>query len=91
MKKINKYALTGVFENGLKFKARSKFEQLIEDQLREEGKVPVIDRDTEWLIDWDEESDKYHFEIFMYGVYVGRVKAQQICGWGEEKSEAIYF
>ena len=92
MKKINKLELTGTFSPDIKFKARSKFEVLIEDQLRAEGKVPVLDMNTQWYISWDDDKEHYDFILVMYGVYVGKKKArEEICGWEQETGKMVLF
>lgn len=92
MKRVNRHELEGTFEQDLKFKARSKFECLIEDQMRSKGHVPVLDRNTEWFTSWNEEDETYDFTLFMYGVYVGKRKAtEEICGWNEEDERFIEF
>ena len=90
MRKIKPMTLPGTFGEEAKFKARDKFQIVLEEQLRERGYVPVIDRNTEWYTSWDEEREIYNFELVMYGVYVGAKKArEEIVGWSEEKGEAI--
>ena len=92
MRKINAVQLSGVFAPEAKFKARSKFECLIEDQMRAEGKVPVLDMNTQWYISWDDDKERYEFTLVMYGVYVGKKKArEEICGWEQETGKLIYF
>lgn len=92
MRKINAVELQGVFAPEAKFKARAKFECLIEDQMRAEGKVPVLDMNTQWYISWDDDKERYDFTLVMYGVYVGKKKArEEICGWEQETGKLIYF
>ena len=92
MRKINKVELTGVFSPDIKFKARGKFECLVEDQMRAEGKVPVLDMNTQWYTSWDDEKEQYGFTIVMYGVYVGKKKArEEICGWEQETGKLVFF
>ena len=92
MKKIDVAELTGRFGWDRIVVARSMHERILEDQLREEGRVPVIDMQTKWTINWDEESDTFDFALEMSHVYVGKRKAQEeILGWSSEKGEAISF
>lgn len=92
MRKIREFSLTGTFVSDAKYNARHKFENIIEDQLREAGSVPVMDRNTLWTIHWNEDKDIYDFELTMYGVYVGKRKArEEICGWSEEEGQLVYF
>lgn len=92
MKKISRFELKGSFDPDSKFLARQKFERVIEDQMRETGKVPVLDMNTQWYTSWDDENSIYNFELYMYGVYVGKVKArEEICGWEQETGKMIYF
>lgn len=91
MKKIDRSELDGVFEGAKKMGARDKFEKIIEDQLREVGRVPVLDKDTEWIIRWNEEVDTYDFTLSMYSVYVGTRKAKdEILGYMSRTGELVY-
>ena len=90
--RINRTELRGSFEPDLKFKARHKFENVIEDMLRDQGRVPVVDENTEWFTSWDDDKQQYDFVLVMYGVYVGKRKAkEEILGWDRGKDELIYF
>lgn len=92
MKKINQFTLPGTFQSDAKFSARNKFENMMEDQLRASGYVPVLDRDTTWTIHWNEDKDSYDFILVMCGVYVGTRKAnEEICGWSEKEGQVVYF
>lgn len=92
MKKINDHELRGVFDPDIKFKARMKFEALIEDQLREVGQVPVLDMNTQWYTSWNEKKEHYEFILVMYGVFVGKKKArEEIVGWEQETGKLVYF
>lgn len=90
--KINEWEVVGQFDPDSKFKARSKFEVVAEDQMRQEGRVPVLDRDTQWFISWDDDNEIYNFKLIMYGVYVGKRKArEEICGYNEVTESLEYF
>lgn len=92
MKKIDRSELDGVFEGSRKVTARTTFERIIEDQIRQSGRVPVIDKGTEWIIRWNEEVDTYDFTLYMYSVYVGPRKAldEKLVGYSAEKEELVY-
>lgn len=90
--KVKPFEVTGRFDSDAKFKARSKFEALAEDQMRESGRVPVLDKDTEWFISWNDDKEFYDFKLVMYGVYVGSKKAREVvCGYNEDTGTLEYF
>lgn len=92
MKKIHKHELSGTFSPAIKIKARDKFQSLIEDQIRSEGKVPVLDMNTQWYTSWDDDNECYEFTIVMYSVWVGKVKARkEIVGWEQETGKMRLF
>lgn len=91
MKKIERSELTGVFDSEGITDARRKFETMIDEQIRETGRVPVIDKCTEWIIEWNEPADTYDFTLYMYSVYVGTKKAKnEIIGYVSETEELVY-
>lgn len=92
MKKVSPYTMAGTFEGSMKFGARYYFEKQIEDTMRLAGRVPVYDLDTEWFIYYNPESDTYDFELVMYSVYVGPVKAQtEVLGYTEADQQIKLF
>lgn len=89
-KKIRNETLEGSFEQDAKFKARDKFEVLIEDKMRESGRVPVLDIPTQWFTSWDDDTEKYEFKLVMCSVYVGKRKAkEEVLGWMQETGKEV--
>lgn len=60
---------------------KDKYCNLIEDQMRAAGRVPVLNITPLWRTSWDADRQAYNFELTMFGVYVGKRKAETITGW----------
>ena len=89
MTKIHEHVIDGEVADKHRFDARSKMETFAEEQLRETGKVPVIDMNTQWLITYDDDKEKFFFRLKMYGVFVGKKKAKQYVGWEHETDKLV--
>lgn len=90
MKTIKNHVLEGVFDPDAKFDARYKFENVMDDQLRDKGHVPVLDMSTQWYTSWDAEHEHYEFKLVMLGVYVGKRKARdEVIGWLQETGTVV--
>lgn len=80
--KIKDFSIEGTYDDDAKIlMVREKFEMLLEDQMRSKGSVPVLNIHPKWYTSWDAEREVYHFELIMYGVYVGKRKQEDIIGW----------
>jgi hypothetical protein len=58
-----------------------KYRRIIEDQMRTSGYVPVLDLDEQFFLSYNLTKDTYNFEFYIYGIYVGKKKAQKIIGF----------
>lgn len=54
---------------------RKQYEHMIEDDMRTQGYVPILDLDIQFSLDYDEINDIYNFDIVLYGIYVGKKKS----------------
>lgn len=54
---------------------RKQYEHMIEDDMRIQGYVPILDLDIQFSLEYDESADIYNFDIVLYGIYVGKKKA----------------
>lgn len=60
---------------------KTKYRRVIEDQMRTSGYVPVLDLDEQFFLSYNLDKDTYNFEFYIYGIYVGKKKAQKIIGF----------
>lgn len=60
---------------------RKEYERVIEQDMRSQGYVPILDLDIQFSLDYDESSDTYNFDIVLYGIYVGKKKSYQYEGF----------
>lgn len=55
--------------------------KLLTDEMRSKGYVPVLDLDPQFSTKYNFEKDNYSFQLEVYGVYLGKRKAQEIEGF----------
>lgn len=74
-RKIREFHIDGLIEDDSAIpKIRERYENILIDIIRSKGYVPHLDIDPAFSLEYDEE--KYKFLLTIYGVYVGRSKAQ---------------
>ena len=75
-KKLKSFGMQGqIHDDSAIPRLRSQYENLIEDDMRSQGYVPILDLDIQFSLSYDEASDTYDFDIVVYGVYLGRKKS----------------
>lgn len=75
-KKLNSFGIQGEIDDDSSIpRLRLEYQRLLESDMREQGYVPVLDLDIQFSLSYVEESDKYEFDILVYGVYVGKKKS----------------
>lgn len=57
------------------YRTRCNLERIIEDKMRAQGYIPVLDLCSDWSISYLESSDQYTFVISLYGVESDQDKA----------------
>lgn len=60
---------------------KQEYQYLLEQDMRSQGYVPLLDLDVQFWLDYNQEQDTYNFEIVLYGVYVGKKKSYQYEGF----------
>ena len=74
-KKIKEFHIDGLIEDDSAIpKIRERYEHILVDMMRSQGYVPHLDIEPAFSLEYKE--DKYTFLMTIYGVYVGRAKAQ---------------
>ena len=74
---IRKYSLNGVVKYDLFTQVRGTLEKAIEDRMRDEGYVPVLDLDPQ--LTQSMEDGNFNVTMSVYGAYVGE-KSWQVAG-----------
>ena len=75
-KKLKSFGMQGqIHDDSAIPRLRKEYERLIEDDMREQGYVPILDLETQFSLLYDEQNDIYEFDIVVYGIYVGKKKS----------------
>lgn len=62
-----------------------KLIKLVDQMMRESGCVPVLDLNPVSTTDYNPDRDNYTITVYMYGSYVGRVKAWEYQGIADNR------
>ena len=62
-------------------KTRGGMERILDTDLRDKGYLPVLDLGSGFFTQYDKDRDSYRFLVTMYGIYVGKRKAQEWEGY----------
>lgn len=85
-RKIKSFLISGVIKDDSKIgKAREMYERILLQDMRSKGYVPVLDLESQFSIKYNELKDNYSFFLEMFGVYVGKRKAQEIEGFSGQQ------
>lgn len=80
--KMKDFSMEGSYKDDSKIiKVKEKYQLLLEEQMRSAGRVPVLSQNPIWRTSWDSEREAFNFKITMYGVYVGKRRAQVVIGY----------
>lgn len=81
-KPIKKYTHEGFIRDDSDFiRLRDELERLLEQQMREEGYLPIYDLGTFWSTRYDIKNKRYEFKLTAYASFAGRVKALKYSCW----------
>ena len=80
-KPIKKFGMTGLISDEASIpKLKIKYTDLIRVQMQIKGYVPRLDIGTDFTVYYNENKEYFEFKISIYGIYVGRKKAEWIAG-----------
>jgi len=83
---IKAFLIGGVIKDDASIgKSRLMYERTLLQQMRDRGYVPVLDLEPQFSIKYNENKDTYSFNLEMFGVYVGKKKAQEIEGFSGQQ------
>ena len=81
-KKLKSFGMQGqIHDDAAIPRLRKQYEHMIEENMREQGYVPILDLDIQFSLEYHEETDTYEFDIVVYGVFVGKRKANDYEGF----------
>jgi hypothetical protein len=83
---IRAFLIGGVIKDDSSIgKSRLMYERILLQDMRDRGYVPVLDLEPQFSIKYNEAKNTYSFNLEMFGVYVGKKKAQEIEGFSGQQ------
>jgi|SRR6266540_2308983 len=79
-KDIKRFGLTGQITSDTFLSTRETLIKEVEDGMRDEGFVPVLDLIPQFTRVYDNTTETFSFELSIYGIHVGEDKAWQVAG-----------
>lgn len=84
-KPIKMFLLDGILHDEKALgRMRGEAERYLEDDMRSKGYLPVIDLGSGYFTHYKEDGS-FYFKVTMYGIYVGKVKANEWLGFNMGK------
>jgi hypothetical protein len=81
-RKIKKFGFDGIIKDDASIpRMRSQYENMIVHSMRISGYVPVLDLDSQFHLEYDQNKDQYSFKIYVHGIFVGKKKSLQYEGF----------
>lgn len=83
---IKSFLISGVIKDDAGIlKSRENYERLLVQDMRDRGYVPVLDLEPQFSIKYNQSKDTYSFFLEMFGVYIGKRKAQEVEGFSGQQ------
>jgi len=75
--RIRKFSIEGTRAEGEPslFTLKDTVRIMLEDKMRMEGHIPNLDCGLHWSMDWTPEKEHYLFKMTIYGIFVGKERA----------------
>lgn len=81
-KQVKSFGVSGqISDDSAIPRLRQEYQRLTEQNMRDQGYVPVLDLEPLFYIEYNHENDYYEFELVMYSMYVGKRKAKEYIGF----------
>lgn len=77
---VKRFGLTGTITSDRFVSARAALIKDVEDSMRDEGYVPLLDLHPQFTREYDPHTETFSFEVSVYGAYVGEEESWQIAG-----------
>ena len=80
-KQIKKFNLSGVIHDESAIgRLKTEYVRLVTSEMRLSECVPRFDLEPDFTVDYNEKNKTFQFELTLYGIYVGKRKAEWIAG-----------
>lgn len=80
-KQIKKFYLDGVIHDESAIgRLKIEYIRLVTSEMRISGCVPRFDLEPDFTVDYDDKKKTFEFKLTIYGIYVGKRKAEWIDG-----------
>jgi hypothetical protein len=77
---IKRFELTGTVTHDTFVQTRDALIKEVEDSMRDQGYVPVLDLAPQFTREYDAETETFSFQLSIYGISVGEEEAWQTAG-----------
>lgn len=77
---IERFSLDGEIDSANLVEAKDRLVRFLETSMRDAGFVPALDLEPQFTRDYNPETEKYDFQLSVYGIKVGRAKACEAAG-----------
>lgn len=88
---IKRFSLEGEIGDNNMVEAKERLITFLEAQLRDAGHVPALDLEPQFTLDYDRNTEKYNFELSIYGIHVGKEQACSTAGVMNGKTITRYI
>lgn len=83
---IKRFYQEGIIADDKDFiRLKDEYCRILEDIMRDEGCIPVLDLKVDWTTEKRENARGYNFRISMYGVFVGEDKECEKIAYSDGK------
>jgi hypothetical protein len=80
-RQIKHFNLSGIIHDESAIgRLKNEYIRLITSEMKFAGYAPRFDLEPDFTVDYDEKKKIFEFELTIYGIYVGKRKAQWIAG-----------
>ena len=80
-KPIKRFALDGVInDDAAIYRLQQEYIRLLVSEMRLSGYSPRIDIDPQFTLSYNQNKNYFEFTLSVYGIYIGRKKAEWILG-----------
>lgn len=77
---VKRFGLTGTITSDRFVSARDALIKDVEDSMRDEGYVPLLDLHPQFTREYDPVTETFSFQVSVYGAYVGEEESWQVAG-----------
>lgn len=80
-KPLKMFNLSGnIHSDSLIIRLKDEYINLLNSQMKISGYVPRIDIDPDFTIEYNKDKEYFEFKLSIYGIFVGKKKAEWIAG-----------